>query len=92
MAPTDLRPGRRYRVTLLQDRHAPQPDTPKHGPYIGERPGLGSPDRPVIVTPAGTVYQGYISAVDGEFFDLTLADGQTVGFYWDDPGIRLDAL
>ena len=47
---------------------------------------------PTMVTPAGTVYEGYVSALDGSFFSLTLPGGKLVGFYVDDPGIRLEAL
>jgi hypothetical protein len=96
MSTTQLRPGKRYRVTLLKDIETTHDDTravvAKHGRYVGERPGHTRLDVPTMVTPAGTVYEGYVSALDGSFFNLTLPDGTIVGFYVDDPGIRLEAL
>ena len=92
----DLRPGKRYRVTLLKDITVTHDDTnassAPHGQYIGERPGRQRLDVPQIVTPAGTVYEGYLSGVVDSFFHLTLADGTAVGFYADDPGILFEAL
>ncbi len=96
MKPHDLRPGKRYRVTLLQNVEATHDDTDAvsapHGPYIGAHPGHEQLDVPRRITPAGTVYEGYLSGVHGAFFHLTLADGTAVGFYADDPGILLEAL
>jgi hypothetical protein len=94
--PIDIRPGQRYRVTLLQDSTARDEDTfgvtAPHGPYIGARPGFTHGDDPKHVTPAGTSYEGYACAADGAYFELALTNGTTIGFYVDDPGIRIEGL
>lgn len=90
----DARPGRRYRVTLLKNIETTCEDTvaclDKHGPYIGDRPGLERFEVPKVVAAAGTVYEGFVCSMDGAYFELTLESGEVTGFYMDDPGIAIE--
>ncbi len=79
---TDVRTGDRVRITTLVPIIATDDAALDAAMAQARADGRSSFTVPKIITPAGTCYEGIVTDTDSDgFFDLTMADGDTLCFY-----------